>query len=778
MPLAANVVVLFGPVRVSPDFIDYPYFADLGAIQAAAVLRAAGASVTLADAFALPGSTLTRAEGGDLVLGAGEDEVFGALPAAADVFVVALTPFHRPPGRDASLGSALARLRREHPGAPIVLADLYQSGQHVVDAASSEILASYPEADVLLRHEAEADLPGIVASLAQHGRPAAPRALAGADPSPLDALPLPAWDLVDLPAYFAFHERVVDRLGRPAWAFPIRGRCVPVITSRGCPYRCVHCSSNPGSRRDGVLVAPKTQRRCSPAYLDRLFGDLAARGAVRVHLLDELVNVNEGHFDAVLALLHKHRLAFEIPNGVRADYVLGRHLDAMRGRLTTLSVSAESGVQRVLDRIVDKQLDLSAIRGVAERARAARIRLLVHFMIGLPGETREEVNGTLEFAAGLFEQTGAWPSVQFATPLPGTRLAKMAEGKVALPVVRDYGPLFQQEPSIASRDVTLDFLRSARQAFDERIRAASAPKKVVLNLTYRCNNRCAFCVTGTGAQVDGDHDQQRAIVARYRKMGATVLELDGGEPTLSDKLHRITAFARRIGYEEVIVTTNARMASYRDHAARLVQSGATSIHVSIHGPDAATHAENVGVPDAFEQTCEGARNLAALAPPHVELGAKITLTRSNHDKLLDVARLVLDLGLRRLDIQFLTPFGPGTSAVSPDTEAAAREVARTIDALSGRLAIRVHNLPFCLLPGYEQYIAGDVLQIPGHVLLADTGGVDHLAYLRRRRVRRPVCDGCPHKVFCGGFYETEGAPEPPWLLATAREAAGGPPAPP
>ncbi len=39
----AKVVVVFPPVSVSPDFIDYPYFADLGAIQTAATLRAAGA---------------------------------------------------------------------------------------------------------------------------------------------------------------------------------------------------------------------------------------------------------------------------------------------------------------------------------------------------------------------------------------------------------------------------------------------------------------------------------------------------------------------------------------------------------------------------------------------------------------------------------------------------------------------------------------------------------------------------------------------------------------
>ena len=98
----------------------------------------------------------------------------------------------------------------------------------------------------------------------------------------------------------------------------------------------------------------------------------------------------------------------------------------------TVSVSAESGSQRVLDHSVGKQLDLARIHQVAADAHRAGVPLLIHYMIGLPGETAEEINQTLELALTLWDDHGAQPAVQFATPLPGTRLAEGRRLPVAL----------------------------------------------------------------------------------------------------------------------------------------------------------------------------------------------------------------------------------------------------------------------------------------------------------------------------------------------------------
>ncbi len=744
-----RVLLVSPPVSIARDWIDYPYFSDLGAVQLAGALRPAH-DVTLVDAFALPASTLHWRRDGRGHLGAPLEDVLDAAAAGApyDAAVVTITPFHRPPHRDPLLAATLRGVRAIlGPGAPLLLADAYQSGQHYVE--SDAVLDAYPEADAWVKYEAEVTVPALLAG------PEPPRGVHRGARADLDALPPPAWDLVDLDAHDAFLARVTARSGRPRWHFPIDGRTLPAITSRGCPFACAHCSSNP----DRAPGEPKTQRRRSDP--GALIGGLADHGATRVAILDELVNVRRSHFDAVLDAIEAHDLAFEVPNGFRADYLEASHFARMRGRVTTVSVSAESGSQRVLDEVVGKQLDLADIERCADHAKDAGVPLLVHWMIGLPGETAPEINQTLERALELFDRFGAEPAVQYATPLPGTALARGRQ----LPVVDDWGPSFQRVPSQPGAAVDAETLERFRWTFERRLEASRGPDKLIVNVTYACNNHCTFCAVGTRTQVDGHPTRQREHLALYRERGLTMVDFDGGEPTLNPELLSLIGYAREIGYERVNVTTNGRRCAYDDYARALVTSGLTTLLFSVHGPDARTHAQQVGVAEAFDQTVEGIRRCVAHAPPGVELGMNVTITKGNHDKLEALTQLAWDLSLRWINLQFLTPFGRATKWVAPDTRAAAEGVMRLIDAWRERMKIQVINLPFCLMPGYEAHLEGDLAKLSRHMVFVNNETVNLAAYLAERRRREPVCEGCPHACFCGGFYELEGAPEPPWLIA-------------
>ncbi len=742
-----RVAVVHPPLTIAADFIDYPFVANLGAVQLAAALREAGHEVRLADAFSLPGADLTWRDEGRARLGASGAAVLEAV-GEVDAVVVCLTPFHRPWRVDDEVDGFLRQLAEQH-GGRVVLADAYQSGQHYVE--SPGILERYPMADAYVRWEAEVTVPEILASGAtgvhDGGRP------------DLATLPAPAWDLVDLPAYWAFHRRFVTGLGRSRWAFPLGARTLPLLTSRGCPFRCIHCSSNP----DVAPGEPKTQRRLPPDLLARRVAQLAELGADTLYVLDELVNVRRSHYRSFLDAIEDHDLRFEVPNGFRADYLDAALFGRMRGRVSTVSVSAESGSARVVTEVVGKELDLAAIERAAADARHAGLPLLVHYMIGLPDETAEEINETLAFALDLFDRYGAEPAVQYATPLPGTELAE----RVRLPVIEvdDWGPRFQKRPSAESQGVVApELLETFLRTFERRLAQSRGPQKLIMNVTYVCNNHCTFCAVGTRTQVDGHPTRQREILDKYRRHGVRLVDFDGGEPTLNPELIPLVRHAARIGYERIHVTTNGRLCAYEDFARKLVQSGVSSVAFSVHGPDVASHAREVGVAEAFDQTVTGIRHCVTHAPEGVALGMNVTLTKTNFRKLPALAQLAWDLGLRWLNIQFLTPFGRATQRHAPDTAEAAAVTAQVIDEWEERMKIQVINLPWCFLPNHEAHVSGDAAKLARHMVFVNNESVNLADYLAERRVKKPVCATCPHACFCGGFYELDDVPEPPWIV--------------
>ena len=91
-------------------------------------------------------------------------------------------------------------------------------------------------------------------------------------------------------------------------------------------------------------------------------------------------------------------------------------------------------------------------------------------------------------------------------------------------------------------------------------------------------------VKGTRTQIDGHPTRQREHLVKYREQGLFMVDFDGGEPTLNPELIPLIRDARRMGYTRLNVTTNGRMCAYENYAAKLVNSGLTTLLFSVHGP--------------------------------------------------------------------------------------------------------------------------------------------------------------------------------------------------
>ncbi len=92
-----------------------------------------------------------------------------------------------------------------------------------------------------------------------------------------------------------------------------------------------------------------------------------------------------------------------------------------------LIIGVESGVQEVLDKIINKSLKLSEVMKAAEVCKKLKIPLKAFFVIGFPGETLENIKNTIKFALFLRKRYKVEPGLMIATPLLGTRLYDICE---------------------------------------------------------------------------------------------------------------------------------------------------------------------------------------------------------------------------------------------------------------------------------------------------------------------------------------------------------------
>jgi len=740
-----RAVVILPPLRLSPHFIDYPWLTHLGACQAAAVLRARGWNVELLDGLAGPDADLLRRD----------DHAWLGRPARAfldrlrrvraDLTLVAGSPFLTAgPGRP-----WLDRLLSETPAAAgtLVYADLVVGGMHYIEYDAAALLRANPRLDLLLRYEAERLLAGVAAELEQGRRP--PRAVReNRVPFPLDDVPLPAYELLDAPAVYDFLRRVLASPWRPG-PFPAEpAETLPLVTARGCAYDCIFCSKNPG------LPEPRRQVRAFPwpRIARAVAGWVRDLGLRRLVVLDELANLAPRRFDRLLALAERHDLRLEFPNGLRADRLERRQVRRLRPLVSVLKVSLESASPRVQRDVLRKNLDPAAVERVAGWCREAGVPLQVHGMIGVPGERRGEIADTVRFLARLRRAYGVEPLLQFATPLPGTALARRL--RPAADAATDLHAAFQHGGR-ATRAFDRAFLQRAAAALAAP--DATRERKVIVNLTYRCNNHCVFCAVGDRPARDARTAGVLAALRRHRRRGGDLLDIDGGEPTLHPDLTAVVAEARRLGYGRIAVTTNGRTLSLPGVARALVRAGVTDVLVSLHAPNRAVQESLTRAPGSFRQTLAGLRNLLAAAGEEVRVAVNTTVVRRNLGTLPALARRLARLGVRRWNVQIVTPFGRARASHVPSERALRRHLGRLLDRAPRGLEIQVVNAPPCLLPGRERFALADFGKAERAMVFVGEAGVNLQAWLAGRRRRDRRCRDCPFAPDCPGFYRFEGA---------------------
>lgn len=278
----------------------------------------------------------------------------------------------------------------------------------------------------------------------------------------LDDLPMPAYDLVDMDAYFDMVRRGYSPRFRE-WG----NRPISMITSRGCPHQCVFCSIQ-------TTMGYKF-RAYSPEYVQRHIEHLRQEyGVDFVHFEDDNFTHHTERYDSIIEYLMtlNPKIGWDTPNGVRGDtWDRERVRRAKKSGCQFLTVAIESAVQAVLDNIVRKRLDLAKVDEMIRHCSEQELRLHAFYIIGFPGETLKNMRETLEFALDRYWEYGVMPFLQPLIPIPGTEVFDtiMAEGLHEGAVATEYNQVTTKDfAPVDVQNLYKEFLRRRLLIFAKR----------------------------------------------------------------------------------------------------------------------------------------------------------------------------------------------------------------------------------------------------------------------------------------------------------------------
>jgi len=232
----------------------------------------------------------------------------------------------------------------------------------------------------------------------------------------LDKLPFPARDLMNLEAYFKiglFHSGKARSK-----------RVLNVMTSRGCPERCTFCTTP-------LMWGQKLRVRNPKNVFQEIKEGIDKYRISEVQFEDDTLTANRKNLLELCELIEPLAVTWCTPNGIKVNYHHGNRQYEMFKRMADsgcyqVTLACESGVQRVLDDIAQKKLKIEQIAPAVENAKKAGLLVHTFWIVGYPGETREEMEKTVEFAASIGADSY---TLSILCPLPGTPIRHLIARK-------------------------------------------------------------------------------------------------------------------------------------------------------------------------------------------------------------------------------------------------------------------------------------------------------------------------------------------------------------
>jgi anaerobic magnesium-protoporphyrin IX monomethyl ester cyclase len=224
----------------------------------------------------------------------------------------------------------------------------------------------------------------------------------------LDSLPFPARDMLPMKNYIGAMS------GRSSWTVPRPS--TTIIGSRGCPYNCTFCATK-------LIHGRRIRLRSAKNFVDEIEHLVEVYGVKGLWFNDDSFTVDRKWVLDIFAELKERKIDIGWGCNTRVNLVDAGLLKTMKQNgCRLISYGVESGVQDVLNKYLKKGTLLSHIEKTFRLTAKTGIFSHATFMVGIPGETLDDMKKSIEFAKRIEPDA---INVSIATPLPGTEFLDM-----------------------------------------------------------------------------------------------------------------------------------------------------------------------------------------------------------------------------------------------------------------------------------------------------------------------------------------------------------------
>jgi len=305
----------------------------------------------------------------------------------------------------------------------------------------------------------------------------------------------------------------------------------------------------------------------------------------------------------------------------------------------------------------------------------------------------------------------------------------------------------------------------------------SAPLRMDLALTFRCQNNCVHCYAGGPHETEELTTKQwKTVIDRLHQIGVFILTFTGGEPTLRDDLPELLQYAQNKGMVTGLVT-NGRRLKDKNYVKTLEKVGLDFVQVTLESHKAEVHDLITGKKGSWKETVTGIKNIV---PTKIYTTTNTTLSKYNTSDFLETVDFIKKLGVAGFGCNSLIYAGKASSisdkfVVSVET---LKELLPKVHDKANQLGLKflwytptqycrfdpvslglgvksctAALINMCVGPNGDVYPCQSYFESLGNILREEWQEIwNHPLALsiRKREYVVPKCKDCPQLQICGG----------------------------